>query len=397
MMEQGYAARVFAVRSIRLVEGVAAGASNLFGVFNHCLRRPNVDRPGSVDEAPVHVPNFLATISIEEMSSEATLLEEAVREHFEARGLEVHVAALPRAGWPAVRLRRSISSATVSVIVDARSPRSEMEHCLSSLKQAAKEVVNEVFLVGNDADLVVHEGLDSDARRVRLRGRPTLERCANMVMAAASGDYLFLLDPAFGDLFEEDLLELMSRLEEPDAAAAGPLRVDPNAGIFGAGQILGIGFAAACGIEGFPRRVAAYRDDLAVAVEASALVAVGMMTRRELFRDLSGFDVDRFGEFAATDFGLRARARGLRLIATPHARLTRSSTAARREAPSTDDRRSRDLSRLRARWGEVLVDDPYYNPCLALDLPFSGLAWPPRSRRPRQPTQGQPRATPAGF
>jgi GT2 family glycosyltransferase len=396
-MEQGYAARVFAVRCSRLAEALATGAHDLFRIFNCCLDRPNGGRPGNGDGAPVHVPNFLATISADEGAGEAPWLAEAAREHFEARGLEVRVAASPRASWPAVRVRRAIADKTLSVVIDARSLRVDMEVCLNSIDKAAKGVEYEVFLVGNDADLVEFDYLRDNVRRVHMRGRASLERCANSVMTAASGDYLFLLDAAFGDFTEDDMRELMSRLEEPDAAAVGPLLINASGGVSGAAQVLGVGFAAAVAVEFATGRAAAYRDDLAVAGEASALVAVGMMTRRDLFRSLSGFDVDRFGDFAVTDYGLRARERGLRLIATPHARLSRPSSAPRRGLPRAEDERERDLRNLRARWGEALLDDPYYNPCLSLDLPFSGLAWPPRSRQPRRPVQGRPRATPPGF
>jgi hypothetical protein len=53
---------------------------------------------------------------------------------------------------------------------------------------------------------------------------------------------------------------------------------------------------------------------------------------------------------------------------------------------------------LRARWGECLADDPYYNPVLSLDpVPFSGLAWPPRSMAPRTNNAPKPVDTLPGL
>jgi hypothetical protein len=58
----------------------------------------------------------------------------------------------------------------------------------------------------------------------------------------------------------------------------------------------------------------------------------------------------------------------------------------------------RELRTLRAKWGEYLVDDPYYSPILALDpVPFSALAWPPRSRAPRINLRPVATVVPPGF
>ena len=42
------------------------------------------------------------------------------------------------------------------------------------------------------------------------------------------------------------------------------------------------------------------------------------------------------------------------------------------------------LKLLRARWSDVLANDPLYSPFLNLDpYPYSALAWPPRPAAPR--------------
>ena len=50
------------------------------------------------------------------------------------------------------------------------------------------------------------------------------------------------------------------------------------------------------------------------------------------------------------------------------------------------------------RWGDVLMQDPYYNPMLSLDgLPFSALAWPARALNPRFNRPIKAKAIPEGF
>ena len=58
----------------------------------------------------------------------------------------------------------------------------------------------------------------------------------------------------------------------------------------------------------------------------------------------------------------------------------------------------RELRNLRNKWGDALIDDPYYNPVLSLDpVPFSALAWPPRRRAPRLNLPPRPVNLPPGF
>jgi hypothetical protein len=93
---------------------------------------------------------------------------------------------------------------------------------------------------------------------------------------------------------------------------------------------------------------------------------------------------------------LRLRARGLRIVQTPHAKLLQIGSAGGAFEPA--ERRERETRDLRAIWGDVLAADPYYNPLLSLDqIPFSGLAWPPRLSCPRQNVSLQPRILPPGF
>ena len=88
--------------------------------------------------------------------------------------------------------------------------------------------------------------------------------------------------------------------------------------------------------------------------------------------------------FGDVDFCLKLRARGLRIVLTPHAQVELVEAA----PPGFTDaeRRQAEIRALRNKWGEALGADPYYSPILSLDgTPFSALGWPPRARR-RAPT-----------
>jgi len=83
---------------------------------------------------------------------------------------------------------------------------------------------------------------------------------------------------------------------------------------------------------------------------------------------------------------LKQRARGKRIIFTPHARLLHLESASRGDHQSAHRKGlfERELRSLRTRWMEALLADPSYSPLLSLDpVPYSALAWPLRTLLPR--------------
>jgi GT2 family glycosyltransferase len=130
-----------------------------------------------------------------------------------------------------------------------------------------------------------------------------------------------------------------------------------------------------------------YSDLLRVAHECSAVTAACLVTRRTDYLGIRGMDEVHFGvAFNDVDYCLKLREAGKRIVFTPHARLVHAESASRGRDDRADkrDRFERELTMLRARWGEYLLDDPSYNPQLSRDgVPYRALAWPPGSLCPR--------------
>ena len=297
-------------------------------------------------------------------------------------------------------MRRAHDEPSLSIAVSAHANPECVESCLMGFAQSARRYEHEIFLVGDAEELFDLAGLQPGLRRIRVSGPTSLARRANAVMTAASGDLLLFLDPDFGCLDPEGLDELLGRMREPDVGAVGPILVREDETVESAGHVLGVKFAAADKFRDRFVGAPAYGDLLRVAHEASSVAIPGMMTRRSLFRHLDGFDEIRFRRtFADVDYCLRLRALGHRIVVAPKA-ILRSGDASRM-APARNftqlDPSDRDLVNFRSRWGGVLINDPFYNPCLSLDAPFGGLAWPPRSLRPRSPETAAARSVPPGF
>ena len=167
------------------------------------------------------------------------------------------------------------------------------------------------------------------------------------------------------------------------------------------GVVLGANFSAAHAFNDRMDGDPGYGDLLQVAHECSAVTAACLLMRKRDFVAVGGMDEVRFPiSFNDIDLCLKLRQLGRRIVFTPDAKLVHleSASRGRDSAPDRKARFGRELAMLRAKWGEVLLDDPYYSPLLGLDsTPFSSLAWPPRSWKPRANLPPVPTAPPIGM
>jgi O-antigen biosynthesis protein len=123
---------------------------------------------------------------------------------------------------------------------------------------------------------------------------------------------------------------------------------------------------------------------LGLARTASAVTAACLAFRRSVFEEVGGFDEANLPvAFNDVDFCLRIRERGYRNIWTPYAELYHLESASRDDDLSGEKakRFMCESAYMRRRWGELLDNDPYYNPNLTLTEAQRSLADPPRRER----------------
>jgi GT2 family glycosyltransferase len=122
---------------------------------------------------------------------------------------------------------------------------------------------------------------------------------------------------------------------------------------------------AAHAFHSHPGSAPGYGSSAVIVRNYSAVTAACMMTRRELFEQVGGFD-ERFAvDFNDTDYCLRLRQRGLRIVYTPHAELYHHESA----SFGVRTWRAADLEAMRQAWADVCEQDPYYSPHLTRDFP----------------------------
>ena len=409
MLEQGGGALFFAARSEYLRAALAEGVDNLFRLFNFCGdRRPTRGprRPAPGAGLPVHLPLFLAHLPRIDLAAGGRKLVEAVTAHLARRGVKARCEPAFGAVLPAARVTRGVSKAKVSILIPTRDRVELLRTCIESLFATVDVTAHEIIVLDNEsADAETHAYFTEIGKRgVRVRkvgGAFNFARIVNSGAAVATGDLILLLNNDVEAKRPGWLEEMIGRMAEPDVGAVGAALLWPSGVVQHGGVVLGPNFDACHAFNDRIDSDPGYLDLLRAAHEVSAVTAACLLTDRRLYHEVGGFDGAHFPvNYNDVDFCLKLRARGFRIVQTPHARLLHYESASRGLDKRADQRQrfQRERRNLRAAWGAVLAADPAYNPQLSLDpTPFSALAWPPRPRRARLPFIAPPRIIPPGF
>jgi GT2 family glycosyltransferase len=401
MLEQGYCAHLFAVRRDALFAGLEARPDNLYRLFN-CLLDHRDPRQANI----LHLPGALATLPKLNRVNAGSRLSVASHMHLRARGVGAEVSQQQGNLFPAIRIKRPIAHERVTVMIPTRDRLSLLRTCLDSISPAVERCSADILVIDNDsADPETIDYLANLSRRgirtLRIEGPFNFARLNNQAAAMLDSDVLCLLNNDIEANSDDWLEEMLTRLAEPDVGAVGALLTWPGGVVQHGGVVLGMNFAATHAYTDRFSDDPGFVDQLLVAHECSALTAACLVTRRSDYLAIGGMDEARFAvAFNDVDYCLRLRQSGKRIVFTPHAKLVHAESASRGKDDRADrrDRFERELSLLRARWGELLNEDPTYNPQLSRDgVPYSGLAWPPGPRNPRYNHLPTARALPLGF
>jgi len=392
MIEQGYAAHAFAMRAMEVHKALENGVDDVFRLFLHGAETAREAGPKGF---PTHVPGIFATFALPDSRAVANRLAQAASGSL---GPSAEVEIVSGGLFPALRVRRAAPPLSLSVILVLRSLK-DVASQLAHLPLCDEGEFCEAIVVASD--LQENARIGSFVRSLPLGSSESFFAAINRAAATSRADLLLFLDESAIVGEAAWLAALLSRIEEPECAAVGPMIVHADGIIQAAGYVLGANFAVAPAYEGRSDGERGYGDALLVAREASAIPAFGMLTRRRHFEALGGFDVARFPRaFADVDYCLRLRGQNARVVVASEARLMRESRRPLLPRPSPDrpNEANEELRRLRLIWGEALLSDPFYSPLLSLDqTPFSALAWPPRDCSHRLPLGPVRRDAPLGF
>jgi len=280
----------------------------------------------------------------------------------------------------------------ISIIIPTRDQVSRLEKCLHSVSHKTDYRPYEVIVLDNESHeaetLEFLAALEKGewVRVERIEGAFNYSRLNNRGVELSRGSFIALLNNDVEVINDDWLSEMVSRVMQPEVAMVGARLWYPNGTIQHGGVILGAGGIAGHAHVGLRRGEPGYFARANLAQNVCAVTAACALVRREVYLQLGGFDENLAVTFNDIDFCLRLHKAGYRIVWTPHADLIHHESASRGFDDSTPKqvRFLAEVDYMKAKWGDTLQRDPFYNPNLSLGENLFTLAFPPRTTKPWQ-------------
>ncbi|WP_338756603.1 glycosyltransferase family 2 protein [Burkholderia contaminans] len=208
----------------------------------------------------------------------------------------------------------------------------------------------------------------------------------NFAEKHASGDVLCFLNDDVEAIEPDWLKEMVSHALRPDIGAVGAKLLYADGFVQHAGVVMGIGGFASHAHRLYPSTHPGYAGRAALVQNFSAVTGACLVMRREVFREVGGFDEENLPvAFNDVDLCLRVREAGYRVVWTPYAVLHHFESYSRGDDQMSAEKRARFNREKRfmlSRWKTDQLDDPYYNQNLTLDREDFTIADFPRMYAP---------------
>jgi GT2 family glycosyltransferase len=279
----------------------------------------------------------------------------------------------------------------VSVIIPTRDGAAMLRQTIDGVMRRTDYPALEIIILDNgstDAATLAYLAALAADPRVRVLPAPgpfNYSQLNNTGVAAARGEIILLLNNDMDVIGPGWLAEMVAHAVRPDVGAVGCKLLYADGTVQHAGIVTGMKGLAGHGFRGQDGAAPGYLGLLSCTRNVSAVTGACLAMRRDLYLSIGGLDADNLPvSYNDVDLCLRLDKAGYWIVWTPFASLyhLESVTRGADSKPENAGRAQREHDVLLRRWGERLLRDPYYSPCLTIDDESYGLAWPPRVAEP---------------
>lgn len=304
---------------------------------------------------------------------------------FEAgkRAIEAHLARCGQEGT--VSLRKDLGfyrveypvqgEPLVSILIPNRDQKETLEKCLNSIWEKSTYKNYEILIVENNSSspeiFNYYREIEKRPGVQILTWKEGFNYSAinNFGEKSAAGDYLLFLNNDVEVINPRWIEELLGNCQRKEVGIVGAKLYYPDDTIQHAGTVIGIGGIAGHAFLNMPRSRTGYLHKASLQMDLSAVTAACMMMKRQVFKQLGGFEERLSVAFNDVDLCLRTVQAGYLVVYNPEVELYHYESKSRGAEDSEEKVRrfQEEIEFMRCRWMDLLKKgDPYYNRNLTL-------------------------------
>lgn len=281
----------------------------------------------------------------------------ALNDALRRRGIDGRAEDAPNAWKGVYRVIRTIKPLRCSVIILSNSQKG-FDRLFDSIKTHIKKPI-EIVICSNYLEQIkqLPNSTMYQIKLISVEKSMTVPAQFNTGASQASGDVLLFLDDTMEIVSSDSIDCLLEHAQRHEVGAVGGKVYYSNglvehAGIiFGPFNLLGYSHRATpddTGYAGLKVMIGNY----------SAVMGLGMMTRKTIFFRYNGFDEKFLTSYWDADFCLKLRNNHLLITYTPYAKFIHYCAVKTKLDMITEP----DATLFKSRWQHVIDHDPYFNP-----------------------------------
>jgi len=283
--------------------------------------------------------------------------------------------------------------AKIAILIPTKNRSDLLRACIDSLRATVPPELADIYVIDHESN----EGETQEYLReisqvhqiIPYSGPFNFSAIMNHGVKALKKPYThYLLLNNDIEALEPGWLEhMLSHARRPEVGIVGSLLLYPDMRVQHAGVLVGIHHSADHACRFVPYKMGEHHNIyfngvLTSVRDYSAVTAACMLVRADAFADVNGYDEALAVGYGDTDFCLRVKDAGYKVLFDPYAVLIHHESVSRGKGDALRDPHPKDSVLFRRRWNTMIKSgDPYFSPLLNNANPYFELASPNHMRR----------------
>lgn len=262
----------------------------------------------------------------------------------------------------------------ISIIIPTKDHVDDLDLTINSVINGNYKNIEFIICENNSTDKSTFEYYDSirnnkNIKIVTYDGDFNYSKINNYAYKYASGNYILFLNNDVEMIEKDSLHEMLSYIKRDDVGAVGAKLLYNDKTYQHAGVVIGIGGVADNIFKGISIYEHTYMNRAELVTDYSAVTAACLMTKREVFDSVNGFDEKLEVAFNDIDLCLRIREKEYLIVYNPYSSFFHFESKSRGYEDTSEKikRFNGEFAFFAKRWEKQLLStDKYYNPNLTL-------------------------------